>query len=634
MKHLLIIVLLLLSFTSLAQERCFNAFNEQGQEVEVLCVGQQVRFEDCGNKVPDENEYYLFNYKKESPLPTPASNIKTHTYTTPGRYRVLQIANYGGNSLTDTVSRVFEVREAPAPEFTVIRCANGTISVNITDNSYDSYTINFGDGQQPERVQPNSITPHQYNTQGTYIITLKGAYTGGSCTGTGTATVVTLPPASRPVFRKLTVLQQATNGQIQIELQALQPGFIYLVQQAKGGSLQTLDTIRNVTQASLTHQLQNVNTMEGLSYFIVPLDACGTNFQPSNSVSSTALEVDPGNELVSLSWESAPFSGTFEIYRNGILIRPLDSNARSFIDTDVVCGQPYQYEVRGVDYDSNVSVSARQEALVASTTVPTDPYLFTTFGLNNNIILELELPKGETLQHMSVERSKTGAAFVQIAQVQQTTYTEENMALEQTCYRVSFTNTCGNTSALSNTSCPIILKVLKQDNEAAVILSWTGYEGFPGGVRQYTVELLDGNNNVVSSYTPTGYTFTDRTLSEELQQLRYRIRATAASGAAVTYSNIEVVEQPLLLYIPSGFTPNGDGLNDLLEIKGRLYDSYTLLVYNNLGQVVYRGTEEDTGWDGTYKGRQLPTGAYAYKIEARNSFGTSKQRTGTITLLR
>ncbi|WP_162052389.1 T9SS type B sorting domain-containing protein [Pontibacter pamirensis] len=635
MKHLLYIVLLFITFISQAQnDRCFKAYNQQGEEVEVLCVGQEVEFRDCGDQVPDENEYYIFNYKKGTAIPTPASTIKTHTYTTPGSYRVLQIANYGGNTLTDTVSQVFEVREAPVPDFTISRCANRAVSVAITDDIYDSYTIDFGDGQQSVSALPNSTTPYSYNTQGDYTITVTGSYTGGTCAGINTATVTTLPPAPQPFIRNLTVLEQAANGLLQLALQDLQPGYNYVVQQWNGSTFGTIDTIQNITQASsLNHQLQ-VNTTAGAQYLVKPIDACGTPFPNSNDISSIALEATSGNEQITLSWLSAPITGTFEVYRNGTLLETLSSSTSIYTDTDVSCGQAYQYEVRGIASDGSVSVSAPQEVQATSTTVPAAPYLLTTFDLNNQVLLSIELPQNEAAQQINVERSMTGGAFQSIGQKQQTTFTDDIDAPEQVCYRATFLNACANTSSYSNISCPVFLQAQSQENGSAVVLTWSAYEGFPGGVRLYTVELLDESNNIISSSTLTGTTFTDRSLSNEQQQLRYRIMATAANGAAFTYSNIVVIEQELQLHMPSGFTPNGDGLNDTFEVKGRLYDSYNIQVYNSLGQVVYSGTEADAAWDGTFKGEKLPAGAYAYKITARNSFGTTKSRTGTITLLR
>jgi gliding motility-associated-like protein len=283
--------------------------------------------------------------------------------------------------------------------------------------------------------------------------------------------------------------------------------------------------------------------------------------------------------------------------------------------------------------DGSISTSITQEVEVISTATPAAPYLLTTYDLNNQVGLNVELPKGEELQQVSLERSVAGAAFQPLAQVQQPSFIDEPVGAVTVCYRATFTNLCGNTSAFSNVSCPVFLTVTRQIGNAAVALEWTNYEGFPGAVRQYTVELLDESGDVVSSYPVTGNSYTDRSLSDEMQQLRYRIKAISASGTAVTYSNTVVLEQEVQLYIPSGFTPNGDGLNDTFVVKGRFYTSYVIQIFNGLGQVIYHATEADAPWDGTYKGSLLPAGAYAYEITANTHTGNTIRRTGTVTLL-
>lgn len=638
MKLLLYITFLLQATTVWAQsaEKCFKAFNAQGQEAEVLCVGQEYEFQDCKDEVPDENEYYIFNYKNGS-LITNASDIQLHTYTTPGTYRVLQVANYGSNTLTDTISVLFEVRDSPAPAFTTQTCANGTVSVTITDNIYSSYTIDFGDGKRTPAAQPEKPVQHRYTNQGSYTIQVSGSYTGGTCIGESTAEVNTLPAAPAPFIRTLTVLEQATTGQLQLELESLQPGFNYIVQRqdfnSSSPSYLTVDTIRNVTQTTLSHRIQNVNTTEGTSYSVKPFDACGSAFQNSKAVSSIALDVTSAEEQAIVKWQSVPYAQRYEVYKNGTLLQTLAPTTKLYIDTAVVCGQPYRYEVRGLATDGSISISAAKEVQVVSTATPVAPYLLTTFNLNNEIELILELPQNEAAQQIIFERSISGRAYQVLTQGLQASHTDAVAATEQVCYRATFTNSCGNTSALSNISCPIYLQAKKQDDGAAVSLEWTKYAGFENGIKQYMVELLDESGNVVSSYTSSGTAFTDRTLSDDLQQLRYRIKATASDGT-YTYSNIVAVEQDLILYIPSGFTPNGDGLNEIFEIKGRFFSSYSIRIYNNLGNVVYEGTAADAGWDGTYKGETQPAGAYAYEITAGSDSGASRRRTGTITLLR
>ncbi|GAA4428294.1 hypothetical protein GCM10023188_12360 [Pontibacter saemangeumensis] len=638
MKLLLYIWLLFSAGTAWAQadEKCFKAYDQQGDAVKVLCVGQEYAFQDCDNVVPDANEYYVFDYRKGTPI-TNASDDQRHTFTTPGTYRVLQVANYGSNTLTDTVSVVFEVKESPAPAFTTQRCAGGAVTVILTDDNYSSYTIRFGDARQVTGAAPGSVVQHRYANAGSYTLTVSGSYTGGTCTGESTAEIITLPTAPAPFVHNLTVLQQAVSGQIQVELENLQPGFDYLVQRWDIGSASpsflTIDTLRTITQATFSHLLPIVNSQEGTSYRVLPYDACGSKFMPSNAVSSIALEVTSEEEEAILKWQSVPHAQRFEIYRNGALLQTLGASTNQFTDTAVNCGQTYIYALRGIASDGSISASAPKEVQVVSTAAPAAPYLFASYTLNNEVELSLELPQNEMAQQISYERSTSGSAYQALAQGQQAIHTDAVPAAASHCYRAGFTNACGNTSSLSNVACPIFLEVRMQGDGAAVVLEWTKYEGFPNGVRQYTVELLDESDLVVKSYTATGTTYTDRALSDDQPQLRYRIKGTASNGSS-TYSNVAVIDQEITLHIPSGFTPNGDGLNDILEVKGRFFNSYSIRIYNNLGHVIYEGTAADAGWDGTYKGELQPAGAYAYEITAAADSGAKRRRTGTVTLLR
>lgn len=359
--------------SALPVDRCFKAYNAMDQEAKMLCVGQEYLFQDCGDEVPDENEYYVFDYKKGSPI-TNASDSQRHTYTSPGTYRVLQIANYGSNTLTDTISVVFEVKDSPAPAFATRSCANGTVSVSITDSNYSSYTIGFGDGRQTSGAEPGGEVQHRYTRPGTYTVTVSGSYTGGACIGVGTAELTTLPAAPTPFIRAITVLEQANAGQLQLELENLQPGFDYIVQRwelnASSPSYLTIDTLRNITQKAIGHLLRDVNTAEGTSYLVRPFDACGSAFQEAKAVSSVAIDIASAEEQATVRWQSMPHAQRFELYRNGALLQTLNGSTKQYTDMDVDCGQPYRYEVRGIASDGSISVSAAKEVQVVSTATP------------------------------------------------------------------------------------------------------------------------------------------------------------------------------------------------------------------------------------------------------------------------
>lgn len=89
------------------------------------------------------------------------------------------------------------------------------------------------------------------------------------------------------------------------------------------------------------------------------------------------------------------------------------------------------------------------------------------------------------------------------------------------------------------------------------------------------------------------------------------------------------------LYIPTAFTPNGDGKNDFFKVVPIGIKSFGYLaVYNRHGQLVYKTTNFFEGWDGTYRGVELGTGTFVYIAEAVDYKGRKMFRKGTVTLIR
>jgi gliding motility-associated-like protein len=89
-----------------------------------------------------------------------------------------------------------------------------------------------------------------------------------------------------------------------------------------------------------------------------------------------------------------------------------------------------------------------------------------------------------------------------------------------------------------------------------------------------------------------------------------------------------------LLGIPTGFSPNGDGQNDILYVRGAAIKTMDLKIYNRWGQLVFESNSQDIGWDGTFNGQPQPIEAYGYVLNATFIDGTAKLLKGNITLLR
>jgi gliding motility-associated-like protein len=96
------------------------------------------------------------------------------------------------------------------------------------------------------------------------------------------------------------------------------------------------------------------------------------------------------------------------------------------------------------------------------------------------------------------------------------------------------------------------------------------------------------------------------------------------------------VELDMTEYIPSAFTPNGDGLNDLFRIRGIKYQKIVdFKVYNRWGEIVYDfKTGDSQGWNGKFKGQDAEMGVYNYSIILAKPGRLDKIYKGNVTLIR
>jgi gliding motility-associated-like protein len=88
------------------------------------------------------------------------------------------------------------------------------------------------------------------------------------------------------------------------------------------------------------------------------------------------------------------------------------------------------------------------------------------------------------------------------------------------------------------------------------------------------------------------------------------------------------------LYMPSAFTPNNDGLNDLFTYSGQNVTALKFTIYNRWGQKVFESDQVNAKWDGTYNDRECPMDVYFYMIAAEFLDDTYINLKGVVTLLK
>jgi gliding motility-associated-like protein len=157
---------------------------------------------------------------------------------------------------------------------------------------------------------------------------------------------------------------------------------------------------------------------------------------------------------------------------------------------------------------------------------------------------------------------------------------------------------------------PLQLNAIDIDNLGFVDYTWTSSFGLDNATKPNPIAIIDRDR----TYTVTG---------------------TTSNGCkAVDDINIKVFAKADI-YVPTAFTPNGDGNNDLLRpilvgIKELKYFS----VYNRYGELIFRTSTSKAGWDGTIKGAMQNTGAFVWMAEGVDYKGNVLFRKGMCTLVR
>ncbi len=116
----------------------------------------------------------------------------------------------------------------------------------------------------------------------------------------------------------------------------------------------------------------------------------------------------------------------------------------------------------------------------------------------------------------------------------------------------------------------------------------------------------------------------------------YELTVVSNDGCSASANIIVGVDNNLILFVPNAFTPNNDGVNDLLQVFGISVKTVNFNVFNRWGEKVYGIETSDLsqGWDGTYLGKPLPPSVFTYYLDATFEDGQTKQLKGSVTLIR
>ena len=94
----------------------------------------------------------------------------------------------------------------------------------------------------------------------------------------------------------------------------------------------------------------------------------------------------------------------------------------------------------------------------------------------------------------------------------------------------------------------------------------------------------------------------------------------------------DIYQAPVL---PTAFTPNADGKNDVLKVFPIGIKSFTFFaIYNRYGEMIFKTNDYTQGWDGTYRGMPQDAGTFVVVAQAIDYKGKVLSTKGTVILIR
>lgn len=155
-----------------------------------------------------------------------------------------------------------------------------------------------------------------------------------------------------------------------------------------------------------------------------------------------------------------------------------------------------------------------------------------------------------------------------------------------------------------------------------------------------TVTLL-GNPDGLSYFWSNGQYLNNENLQNPLATLdeTTEFLLTVSDGICSLTDTVLVEVYPFIcedpyLFIPNAFSPNGDGENDVLYVRGAMIKEMTFRIYDRWGEMVFESFDRGTGWDGTFRGKMMDPDVYDYYLKVICIDDAESIIKGNITLLK
>ena len=167
------------------------------------------------------------------------------------------------------------------------------------------------------------------------------------------------------------------------------------------------------------------------------------------------------------------------------------------------------------------------------------------------------------------------------------------------------------------------VRILNQDD--TVVKYGQSFQLLASGARMYNWSPVSSLNNPNISYP----------VARPTEDTKYIVGGLAANGCRAFDTLHVIVDKRDNLFVPSAFSPNGDGKNDVFKVTNLSFQRIMeFRVFNRWGQEVFNTNDHRRGWDGTWEGKPQEMGTYSYLIRVAYPDGFVETYKGETTLIR
>jgi gliding motility-associated-like protein len=557
------------------------------------------------------------------------------TYQEAGIYNILFLDQIGNNQVYDSIT--IEIIEPETPKIALANCDNGLVfDLNPQLEVFDIYTIDFGDGSAPQDY-PIAAFPftNDYNdpTQ-EYTINVSGSFnnTGNNNCGNNSISKTIIPENQTERAASITAINLISENSFEIEYEANENQLYQLqLKQNSNGIYQTIDNISGIADGVYT--FQNRNIIDNFYCVrIISTSNCDGYELNSNEVCTVRFDATAQNNGNLLDWNHFSFENS-DLLKNGEIIY---SGNAPYVDVNVLCGQTDVYSVITTDQNGIelTSLPFEVSAITGSPTISITQ-IATNVLSDSELELSWEVPAGLQPNNFIIYKKRNlNDEFFEVDTANSSSYIDVGTAFttRNFYYSIAYTNSCGGISPLATTAVNILLKI--NQDKSILNFTWNSFTGFDSLLSHYVIKKYDENMNLLNE-TDIGIqtSFSENIAQSEDQLSFYQIEAYSENGF-IAYSNLLRYKIPSSFFVPSGFTPNQDALNQEIKVVGKFIDEVEFSIYNRWGTLIFRSNSLEIGWDGFLPSRPAPEGTYSYTVRVKDRYGEEYYKSGVFNLIR